>query len=77
MLAPTRETRFVESSFEAPTGTAYFDINSSGPADLEGRVVVHEYSGDGWKVTSTYRCMSTAVTDIERYNEIARELYQP
>ena len=26
---------------------------------------------------STYRCMSTAVTDIERYNEVARELYQP
>ena len=76
MLGPTREARYAQSADSAPDRAAFFDIPSQGPADLEARVVVNEYPGDGWKVTEVVQCMSVVVTDIEKYNELAEEVYK-
>ena len=75
MLGPARETKYTRSTYRAPDGQAFFDVTSKGPADLEARIVVSEFPGDGWKITETFACMSVAVTDVERYNQLAEEIY--
>ena len=74
MLGPTRETEYRESVYGTPDGQAFFDVPSSGSADLEARVVVSEYPDDGWKVTEVIQCMSVVVTDIDLYNQVAKEI---
>ena len=75
MLGPTRETEYTETTYVAPSGQAFFDVVSSGAADLEARIIVKEHPQDGWKVAEVIQCMSVIVSDFQQYSQIAERVY--
>ena len=74
LLQPQRNFRTsVQSSVQHDGGTkSLFDVPSTESGVIEARIVV-DTSGGEWRVSEMYACISSLVTDFDRFKELRKK----
>lgn len=75
LLAPSLNFKVDQEPSLTRDGVAYFDTTSNSEEFLEARVVV-EKGEFGWRVSESFRCESTIVTDYARWERAYNDAFR-